>query len=132
MEIEPQETPPPPLRPLPLSSLERADGSCGPESVAEYATTLRYLESCPVVLSVVPPRQVRSGVLREFYSDGRYLWSNVELADIVRASVRLRWALVERASLAHGVGPVLGPEQIKEAGLSAFEIIRHDESTKNI
>jgi hypothetical protein len=79
-----------------------------------------------VVLSVIPPREVRGGVLREFYSDAKYLWSNVELSDLVRGSVRLRWALVERADLAHGVGPVLDPDQLREAGLSAFEILDQD------
>lgn len=126
LEVETAPNESPPLQPLPLSSLERSDGACGPENVSEYATTLRYLESCPVVLSVIPPREVRGGVLREFYSDAKYLWSNVELSDLVRGSVRLRWALVERADLAHGVGPALDPDQLREAGLSAFEILNQD------
>lgn len=126
MPTVPDEVSPPPLQPLPLASLERSIRSCGPEDAEDYATTLRYLESCPVVLSVDPPREVRSGTLSAFYSDAKYLWSNVELADLVRGSVRLRWALVERATLAHGVGPILGENDLKEAGLSAFEILRQN------
>lgn len=113
------------LSPLPIAGSVDPETTTGPESPDDYFCVVRYLESAPVVLSVEPPLLLpNQRTLSAFCSDGRYLWEDRELAEIVSSELRFRRALVERARDNSGVCPALSTDQRIAAGLAAFEILR--------
>lgn len=110
---------------LPLAGPELTERSLGPGDGESYFAVVRYLESAPVVLRVDPPQKDSSGrTIKTFHSDGKYLWGDYEINDIVLGHLRFRPALVEHVLSSTGVCPALSDSTRREAGLAAFDILK--------
>jgi hypothetical protein len=114
---------------LPLDGAASNNDTIGPDSGSDYFVVIRYLESSPVVLKVEPPEiHPDIEILSAYYSDGKYIWDNLEYTTIRNGGLRFRHQLVERAKEAFGVCGPLSEEVLHSAGLSAFEIFLHTTS----
>jgi len=127
MERDDEQSSPRLFEALPLDVLCHSVDSLRPsdeERKEDYFAVMRYLDSAPVILELATERVVAGwGTVRRFYSDGLFLWDDLEMAASLSGDAGFRRRLVLRALDHHGVCPPLDEADRKEARLAAAELL---------
>jgi hypothetical protein len=108
---------------LPLDTTPARSASIGPDD-ENYFLTQRYLDSCPVIITLPTPRAVVGrGLVTSFRSDGIYLWDDLDHADVLSPTTRYKPALVRVALARSGVCTPIGADLRNDLLVAIREIL---------